>query len=166
MFQGQLHERPGLERHIHRALDAGLPLHNTTKHDWYPHSNGSEIIIQRWLREHLDNVSLRNTNHFAAIAGAHHGLPSRHGFERACRAELQQLDPTWRTVQYELMNKLVAYTSSHNVLLKIFRQRVSRTDQMLLTGLITRQISWPRTRITFHCRYPMRNRHDHALMTR
>lgn len=136
MFQGQLRERPGLERHIHRVLDAGLPLRNTTKHDWYPHSTGSELIIQRWLRERIDNVTARNTKHLAAIAGAHHGLPSSQGFERAGRAEFQHMDPTWLTVQDELMEKLIDYTCSHNALLRVLGQRISRPDQMVLTGLV------------------------------
>ncbi|GAA2045800.1 CRISPR-associated helicase Cas3' [Yaniella flava] len=136
MFQGQLRQRIGLERHIHRVLDAGLPLRDTTTHDWYPHSTGSEIIIQRWLAEHLDNVSRRYTNHLAAIAGAHHGLPSGPGFDRACKAEFQQMDPVWRTVQDELMERLIEYSASYEVLPRVLRQRISRTDQMVLTGLV------------------------------
>lgn len=136
MFQGQLRQRPNLERHIHRVLDAGLPLRDTTTHDWYPHSTGSEIIIQRWLVEHVDNVSRRYTNHIAAIAGAHHGLPSSSGFARACKVELQQMDPVWRTVQDELIEQLSEYTSSHKVLPRVLGQRISRTDQMILTGLV------------------------------
>lgn len=136
MFQGQLRERPGLERHIHRVLDAGMLLRDTTQLDWYPHSTGSEIIIQRWLREHVNNVSRKLTNDLGAIAGAHHGLPSSSGFDRACRAEFQQMDPIWFSVQDELMQKLIEYTSSHSALLQVVGQRISRPDQMILTGLV------------------------------
>lgn len=136
MFQGQLRVRAGTERHTNRVLDAGLPLRNTTKHDWYPHSTGSEIIIQRWFKDHIDPRASRRVTHLAAIAGAHHGLPSSEGFNRACEAELQQMDPAWLTVQDELMDKLVRFTSSSNVLQRVIQTRISRTDQMILTGLV------------------------------
>lgn len=136
MFQGQLRQRPGMERHIHRLVDAGFLLRDTTKHDWYPHSTGSEIIIQRWMKEHMDNAPRRHVTHLAAIAGAHHGLPSSMDSDRACNAEFQHMDAVWVTVQDELMENLITYTSSQNVLSRVLEHRISRPDQMILTGLV------------------------------
>jgi len=136
MFQGQLRQIPDREDYIHRVLDAGLPLRDTSQHDWYPHATGSEVILERWLTQHIDHATRLKSGHIAAITGAHHGLPSSRGYIRACQAEFSAMDPMWLAVQDELIDGMTDYTASREVLTTVVGQRVTRPDQMILTGLV------------------------------
>ena len=135
-FAGQLMDLPDRARFSDRIIDAGLPLaHRASRLGWYPHSAASEVAIARWLRDALPGPGARRNSirALAAVAGAHHGLPSRESMRSACEADLSG---EWLQVQDELLDGITDITGARDVLSRVLRRRFRSDHQMLLTGLV------------------------------
>lgn len=135
-FAAQLMPRPGMERFADRIVDAGLPLRGPlSSQDWYPHSTASELFIQRWLAGAFPVRERGAPGHLAAIAGAHHGLPSSGHSMRSSRAGNPETGP-WAKVQAELLDGMADRLGVRPVLERVLQTKIRRTHQMILTGLV------------------------------
>ncbi len=137
-FQCQIELREDVRHLVSRVRDAGLSLDQGVDElnvDKLPHSVASGVIIRDWLEE-TRGFSRRSANSVAAVADAHHGIPSEQISERVALI-IAQYPPAWRKVHSELLEATAKLTDVDVVLNKLRKKGIRRArDLQLLTGLV------------------------------
>ncbi|XJN90658.1 CRISPR-associated helicase Cas3' [Micrococcus luteus] len=135
-FAAQLMSDPSRSSFAIRIRDAGLPLLGPVgPADWFPHAAGSQVAVKRWLVSEGITRTRRAADALAAIAGAHHGLPSSRPHLR--KAEVASaMAPAWAAVQDELLAGMTERLGARALLERVLLVDVTAFHQMLLTGLV------------------------------
>lgn len=136
LFIDVLAERPEFSYLTDKAYDAGLPRHTHPQFQTKrPHSHISFVAISRYLRHHA-RMQGPQTKRFAAIAGAHHGLPPAHTEMTHARDHVDHLPEAWQTLQVDLLDALSQETGFDEVLPLLRGGTLEASTQMVLTGLV------------------------------
>lgn len=104
-FQTQLEKRGGFEHLISNLADAGLPLRTSGLEKGrkkMPHGICSGILIANWLMD--KGFDYPTAERLAAVADAHHGVPSADGEKEHIETILSIYPQEWQDVQYELLD--------------------------------------------------------------
>lgn len=137
-FQSQIELREDVRHLVSRVRDAGLSLDQGVDElnvDKLPHSVASGVIIRDWLEE-TRGFSRRSANSVAAVADAHHGIPSEQISERVALI-IAQYPPAWREVHRELLEAMAELTGVGPSLSKLRKKGIRHARIMqLLTGLV------------------------------
>lgn len=135
-FVRLVEDAPGGESLVNRIADAGLPLVKSAEEEgrqFFPHALASRAILLKWLQG--EGVRPRVARSLAAVADAHHGLPSRPNFRSAANDVIFSYDPQWSAVHRELLEMVADLTEIRQVLPKVKRE-IPASAVQLLTGLV------------------------------
>lgn len=136
-FIGQLDKQRDQSWLVDRARDAGLTFPTQETSDRIPHSHLSEALAKEYL---VNNMGLRgrHAGGYAAIAGAHHGLPCSPTDFDAARSHLRWIKrtaPDWLEMQNGAFRALAEHIAAGEVLSCLTRP-LSAPAQMVITGLV------------------------------